>query len=71
MGGTATTVLNAANEIAVQKFLDEEISFSSIPRLIEDALGGHVPQHNATFDDIVRIDAETRQRSQQFAATLQ
>lgn len=70
MGGTAPAVLNAANEIAVQKFLDEEIPFSSIPALIEGALNDHVPQHAATFDDLARIDAETRRRTESFAATL-
>lgn len=61
-GGTATTVLNAANEVAVQKFLAGEIPFPSIPGLIEEALAAHMPVHGATYDDIVRIDAETRQR---------
>jgi len=71
MGGTATTVLNAANEVAVENFLKEEISFASIPRLVEEALETHTPKHNATIEEIVRIDAETRQRVQQLSATTQ
>ena len=71
MGGTATTVLNAANEVAVENFLKEEISFASIPTLIEEALEAHAPKHNATIEEIVRIDAETRQRVQQLSATIQ
>jgi 1-deoxy-D-xylulose-5-phosphate reductoisomerase len=71
MGGTATTVLNAANEVAVENFLKEEISFASIPTLIEEALEAHAPKHNATIEEIVRIDAETRQRVQQLSATTQ
>ncbi len=59
-GGSAPTVLNAANEVAVRMFLDEEIPFSSIPRLIEEALSQHVVEQNLTLDDIVRIDTETR-----------
>jgi 1-deoxy-D-xylulose-5-phosphate reductoisomerase len=70
MGGTATTVLNAANEVAVQRFLNREMSFASIPVVIDEALMAHTPMQNATFEDIVRIDAETRRKSQQFA-TLQ
>lgn len=71
MGGTATTVLNAANEVAVHKFLNEEIPFSSIPLLIEDALHAHTPQRNATYEDIVRIDTETRRRSHAFSSILE
>lgn len=70
MGGSATAVLNAANEVAVQKFLNGEIPFSAIPLLIEDALQSHTPMHNATFEDIVRIDRETRGFVQQVAATV-
>jgi 1-deoxy-D-xylulose-5-phosphate reductoisomerase len=70
MGGSATAVLNAANEVAVQKFLNEEIPFSSIPVLIEEALQAHTPLYNATFEDIVRVDRETRAYVQQAAATV-
>lgn len=69
MGGTATAVLNAANEVAVQKFLHEEIPFSMIPAIIEEALATHTPLLNPTFDDIVRVDGETRRFVQQLAAT--
>jgi 1-deoxy-D-xylulose-5-phosphate reductoisomerase len=37
-GGTASTVLNAANEIAVEAFLDHRLAFVDIPAVIEDAL---------------------------------
>ncbi|MDH5545130.1 MAG: 1-deoxy-D-xylulose-5-phosphate reductoisomerase [Gammaproteobacteria bacterium] len=37
-GGTATAILNAANEIAVEAFLEEKISFTSIPQIIEHTL---------------------------------
>lgn len=37
-GGTATTILNAANEVAVDAFLNEKISFLQIPKIIESAL---------------------------------
>ncbi len=38
MGGSATTVLNAANEIAVEAFLNKQISFNDIAKLIEQTL---------------------------------
>ncbi|MEO8166827.1 MAG: 1-deoxy-D-xylulose-5-phosphate reductoisomerase, partial [bacterium] len=68
MGGTATTVLNAANEVAVEKFLKEEIPFAAIPAIIEEALARHTPTNGATFDEIVRIDAETRRSVLQLSA---
>ena len=46
LGGTAPAVMNAANEIAVQAFLEKKISFNRIPELIEQALAkqtNHVP----------------------------
>ncbi len=70
IGGSATAVLNAANEVAVQKFLNEEIPFSAIPQLIEDALQAHTPRQNATFEEIVAVDRETRAFVHQVAATV-
>lgn len=68
MGGTAPTVLNAANEVAVELFLDEKIPFSGIPQIIEDALMAHVPIHNITLDDVIRTDRETREQARRQAA---
>ena len=58
MGGTATTVLNAANEVAVEKFLSREISFDAVPAIIEEALAQHTPMHGATFNEsVLRLSA--------------
>ena len=59
-GGTAPAVLSAANEVAVELFLEERIPFSAIPELIEDALAAHVPVHRPTLDDLVGADREGR-----------
>ena len=69
MGGTAPAVLNAANETAVQMFLDGEIPFSSIPSVIRDALETHTPLHAFTLADLERIDGETRARARRMQAT--
>ena len=45
-GGTATAILNAANEIAVAKFLDGEIRFTDIARVVQETLEA-MPNHNA------------------------
>jgi 1-deoxy-D-xylulose-5-phosphate reductoisomerase len=59
-GGTATAVLNAANEVAVQAFLDGSISFNRIPELIDRALAQHNARKNPEFEEIVEADAATR-----------
>ncbi len=69
-GGTAPAVLNAANEVAVKLFLDEQISFSDIPRLIEEALQKHTPAHTFTIEDLIRVNSETRERVLYHAGTI-
>jgi 1-deoxy-D-xylulose-5-phosphate reductoisomerase len=59
-GGTAPAILNAANEVAVELFLNRKILFSSIPSLIRSALE-HVPAHSSmTLSSIVESDAAAR-----------
>ena len=59
-GGTATAILNAANEIAVQAFLDGAIRFTDIPRVIEQALAD-VPARPATdLETVLAADAAAR-----------
>jgi 1-deoxy-D-xylulose-5-phosphate reductoisomerase len=60
MGGTAPAVLNAANEVAVELFLNGQISFPMIPALIEEALDHHAVLQNPSLEDLLRIDAQTR-----------
>jgi 1-deoxy-D-xylulose-5-phosphate reductoisomerase len=59
-GGTAPCVLNAANEMAVQAFLDGEIGFTAIAEVIERALQAHEPGPVRHFSDLYRADAEAR-----------
>lgn len=59
-GGTATTVLNAANEAAVALFLQQKISFLAIDSFIEKALEAHTVTANPTLETILTVDAETR-----------
>ncbi|MGB5848102.1 MAG: 1-deoxy-D-xylulose-5-phosphate reductoisomerase [Ignavibacteriaceae bacterium] len=59
-GGTAPCVLNAANEIAVEKFLNREIKFSRIPVLIEKALEKIGNHQMLNLDTIFECDTETR-----------
>ncbi len=59
-GGTVTTVLNAANEIAVQCFLNGTIGFNQIPEIIEKACSKHDNQKAESIDQIEEIDMQTR-----------
>ena len=59
-GGTATAILNAANEVAVQAFLDELIRFTEIAKIIEDVLT-ELPIHEASsLEQILADDAAAR-----------
>jgi 1-deoxy-D-xylulose-5-phosphate reductoisomerase len=65
MGGTAPAVLNAANEVAVQLFLEGSIPFTAIPVVIQNSLHTHQPLHTFTLADLEAVDAETRSRARQ------
>jgi 1-deoxy-D-xylulose-5-phosphate reductoisomerase len=59
-GGVLPAVLNAANEVAVQAFLDNRIPFGGIWRLVQNAIGRHANLARPTLDDIIRADKEAR-----------
>jgi 1-deoxy-D-xylulose-5-phosphate reductoisomerase len=54
-GGTATAILNAANEVAVGEFLSERIRFTDIARVVELTLE-HVTGHAATTLEVILAD---------------
>jgi len=54
-GGTMTTALVAANEVAVERFLDSRLRFTDIPRVIEKVLAAH----NAQMDPDVQAICQT------------
>ena len=58
-GGTLPTVFNAANERAVQKFLDREIGYLTITDMIEAALEHHTVKENPTVEEILAAEQET------------
>lgn len=58
-GGSLPTVYNAANEIAVAKFLNREIRYLDIVDLIETAVKSHKKVQNPTISEILNIEAET------------
>ena len=59
-GAAAAIVLNAANEVAVRSFLDENIGFMDIPRVVESCLERHDEDAVTSIDAVKEIDARTR-----------
>lgn len=60
-GGTACAVMNGANEAAVQRFLQGEIGFNDIPRLVERALSRVTLQYRPGLADILEADRLARE----------
>ena len=60
-GGTMPAVLNAANEVAVNAFLQKKISFTKIVSVVEKVLGKHSRIDNPDLATIFNADAEARQ----------
>lgn len=60
-GGTATAILNGANEAAVALFLADRINFLDIPRLVESALGRVPVVDTPGLDDVFEADRAARE----------
>ena len=69
-GGTRPAALNAANEIAVARFLNHEVPFLAIPEVIYDVLSHHENRTDATLDEIQSTDQWARGRAGRFAPAL-
>jgi len=59
-GGAAATVLNAANEVAVQAFLDEALPFARIAAVVENTLSELQPAAPDELDAVLAIDQQAR-----------
>ena len=64
-GGTATCVLNAADEVAVEAFLAGQIPFLAMPEVIEETLGKVAPRPATTLEQILDCDKEARRVARQ------
>lgn len=59
-GGTTPSAMNAANEVAVQAFLDGEIPFTGITEIVSDVVMSHVSSEAATIDAVLTADRAAR-----------
>ena len=62
-GGTAPAVLNAANEVAVQAFLERRIPFTGIAAAAERVLEAEAPGPGRDLDEIREADRRARERA--------
>ena len=65
-GGTAATILNAANEVAVEAFLEGKLSFTGIAGVIEHSLEQLVSRQAKSIETILEDDASARRLAHQF-----
>src|SRR5262245_14548016 len=63
-GGTAATILNAANEVAVAHFLAGGLGFRQIPALIESVLADVSARPVSTLEDVLAADRVARERAE-------
>ncbi len=67
-GGAHCIALNAADEVAVEAFLERRIPFMGIPRTIEKVLASTPEAHPATIAEVLAADRETRQMARALLA---
>src|SRR5262245_46892316 len=70
LGGTAPARFNAANEVAVQLFLEEKVPFGRIPDIIERVVREDTHRGSAaSLDDVLHADADARRLAQEAAGS--
>jgi 1-deoxy-D-xylulose-5-phosphate reductoisomerase len=64
-GGTMPCVLNAANEIAVESFLNEKIPFMDIPRVVSDTMNDHRVIKGETIEEVIDASEWAKQKAKE------
>jgi 1-deoxy-D-xylulose-5-phosphate reductoisomerase len=64
-------VLNAANEVAVARFLDRRLGFTAIPEVIDRTMAGHIPAEVVTLAAVRAVDRWAREYAQEIARGLE
>jgi 1-deoxy-D-xylulose-5-phosphate reductoisomerase len=62
-GGSASVVLNAANEVAVARFLDGRLAFPAIAQVIERSLDAHQMEAVDTLERVRSVDSRAREHA--------
>ena len=66
--GTRTIALNAADEVAVAAFLEQEIAFDDIPRIVEDVMTATPIKHLESIQEVLASDTEARRMAREIVA---
>jgi 1-deoxy-D-xylulose-5-phosphate reductoisomerase len=61
-------VLNAANEVAVDSFLNDGVAFHQIPEIIESVLDAHSPEEASTLESVLTADSWAREEAGKFTS---
>ena len=69
LGGTAPAMFNAANEVAVQLFLEERIPFGRIAEILERVVAQGRPGDATSLEGVLAADAEARQLAHETACS--
>jgi 1-deoxy-D-xylulose-5-phosphate reductoisomerase len=70
-GGNMPAVLNAANEIAVESFLQRRMAFTAIPSMIDHVMQTIKQEEIMTLDDVLQTDARAREVAREWLVNLQ
>ena len=68
-GGSAPAALNAANEVAVDAFLNRRLRFTEIARIAEETVAACVADEPRTLDDVLELDGAARARAAEIVTT--
>ena len=67
-GGATPTIFNAANEVAVQAFLDRKIRFLDIARIVEESMASINDRHINSLEDVMSVDGRARAAAHRLVA---
>jgi 1-deoxy-D-xylulose-5-phosphate reductoisomerase len=65
-GGTMPCVLNAANEVAVEAFLNEKIPFTEITNIVDRTMTDHTVSEGSSIDEVLSVSEWAKQRAGEF-----
>jgi 1-deoxy-D-xylulose-5-phosphate reductoisomerase len=69
-GESMPAVLNAANEVAVEAFLEGRLKFTDIPVIIAKTMDAHAPHSLASIEEVLSVDRWGREKSREILGTL-
>ena len=65
-GGDRPIILNAANEVAVEAFLNDQINFTEITEITADCLNQIAKQRVSSINDVLSLDKMCRRTAERF-----